>query len=110
MFRVKYPFLIFPVLIAAFTAAVYLNSLGGSFVFDDRFLIVNNPLIKDWSRIGRIFTTTVFEPGGGAVTNFYRPLQTLSYLIDFSLWKLNPFGYHLSNILWHLFPLVIQII
>ncbi len=33
---------------------------------------------------------------------FYRPMQVFSYMLDFSWWGLNPDGYHLTNIVWHL--------
>ncbi|MDP1852693.1 MAG: hypothetical protein Q8L26_00575 [Candidatus Omnitrophota bacterium] len=33
----------------------------------------------------------------------YRPLQLLTYGFDYRIWKLNPFGFHLTNILFHLF-------
>ena len=31
----------------------------------------------------------------------YRPVVTFSYFIDYSLWHLNPAGFHLTNILLH---------
>lgn len=31
----------------------------------------------------------------------YRPLNTLSYFIDYRFWKLNPRGYHLTNLTIH---------
>src|SRR4029077_961634 len=31
----------------------------------------------------------------------WAPLTTLSYAIDYSFWKLDPFGYHLTNVLLH---------
>lgn len=33
---------------------------------------------------------------------FYRPLQMLSYALDYSFWNLNPAGYHLTNIFLHI--------
>lgn len=34
-------------------------------------------------------------------SNYYRPLQMLSYSLDYFFWRLNPIGYHLMNILIH---------
>jgi hypothetical protein len=31
----------------------------------------------------------------------YRPLNTLSYFIDYRFWKLNPWGYHFTNLTMH---------
>ncbi|PSP75810.1 hypothetical protein BRC86_02965 [Halobacteriales archaeon QS_3_64_16] len=35
------------------------------------------------------------------VALFYRPVANLSYAIDFALWGLDPFGYHLTDLLLH---------
>jgi tetratricopeptide (TPR) repeat protein len=35
-------------------------------------------------------------------SNYYRPIQMLTYMVDFSLWRLEPFGYHLTNVLLHI--------
>jgi len=34
-------------------------------------------------------------------SNYYRPVQNLTYMLDYWLWNRNAFGYHLSNILFH---------
>ena len=34
-------------------------------------------------------------------TFYYRPLQSLSYRLDYSLWGLYPDGYHVLNIAFH---------
>lgn len=80
---------------------VYANSFGNEFVWDDDYLIVNNIFIKDWHYIGKIFSTNLFAGSWGDST-FYRPIQSLTYLADYSIWKLNPFGYHLTNTLIHI--------
>jgi tetratricopeptide (TPR) repeat protein len=33
---------------------------------------------------------------------FYRPLQAFTHMVDYSLWKLNPSGYHAMNIFLHI--------
>jgi hypothetical protein len=43
-----------------------------------------------------------FGWGGENGDAFFRPLTALSYLTDNLLWGLNPSGYHLTNVLWHL--------
>ncbi|PSP62039.1 hypothetical protein BRC77_11165 [Halobacteriales archaeon QH_8_64_26] len=35
------------------------------------------------------------------VALFYRPVANLSYAVDFALWGLDPFGYHLTDLLLH---------
>ena len=75
-------------------AVVYANSLGNGFVFDDAENIVANPHIRSLAGIPRILGLTGEAP-------LYRPLRHLSYTIDFSIWGLNPIGYHLANLGYH---------
>ncbi|MCX5687040.1 MAG: tetratricopeptide repeat protein, partial [Candidatus Omnitrophica bacterium] len=82
--------------------AVYSSSLNGQFIWDDDVLVKNNSYIKDWSNVDKLFAggiSTYFSGGG---LNFYRPLQMITYVADYSLWKLNIKGYHLTNILLHI--------
>ena len=85
---------------------VYANSLGGEFIWDDLSFIRDNAFLKDWSNVPHIFTetaTTSMDVGGGSVRyNLYRPLQWLTFMADYSVWKLNPLGYHLTNIFLHI--------
>src|SRR3989338_11594974 len=80
---------------------IYGNSLQGQFIWDDERLIQNNPVIKDWSGIAEIFTSTLRTPLAEG-TSAFRPLQTFSYLIDHSIGQLNVFGYHLTNVIFHI--------
>lgn len=82
------------------SVGIYANSFKNEFVWDDASLVENNVLIKDARNIPKIFTTYLFA-GVDSPSNFYRPIQNLSYLFDYSLWKLNPFGYHLTNTVIH---------
>jgi len=76
----------------------YLNSLSNKFVYDDEFVIVNNYFIKTWDNFPRLFNKDYFRY---AEELSYRPVVTLSYFIDYSIWGLNPFGFHLTNLLLH---------
>ncbi|MBL7084594.1 MAG: tetratricopeptide repeat protein [Candidatus Omnitrophica bacterium] len=78
----------------------YTNSFRAPFLWDDEVLILRNHYIKDLSYLPTIFTTTHFQ-GGGEGGNFYRPLQIVSYLFDYTFWKLNPLGFHLTNFIFH---------
>jgi tetratricopeptide (TPR) repeat protein len=88
-------------LIAIWGSLLYSNSLNGKFIWDDNDLVKNNVYIKSWSNIGKIFTKNIRE-GARREGNFYRPLQMLSYMVDYSLWKLNTVGFHLTNIILHI--------
>jgi tetratricopeptide (TPR) repeat protein len=91
------------ILIALLGFAVYFNSLSGEFIWDDNLLVKQNIYIRSWANLGDIFTRHI---GGGATVvegSSYRPVQIITYMIDYSLWGLNPFGYHFTNILLHIF-------
>jgi tetratricopeptide (TPR) repeat protein len=75
--------------------------LGGDFVWDDAALVRDNTYIRSWSNLSRIFTKNTWA-GSGESSTVYRPLQLVTYTIDYSLWKLNPLGYHLSSVFLHI--------
>ncbi len=85
-------------LILIISIAVYSNTLKNGFVYDDRFTIVDNLFIKNWNNLPELFSKTYFSRSGEET---YRPIVTLSYFVDYSLWGLKPFGYHLTNLLLH---------
>lgn len=77
---------------------LYLSTMGNNFVYDDTFTVVNNYLIRSWHKIPMLFTHDYFTAAGELS---YRPVVTVSYFIDYSLWRLNPIGFHLTNVLLH---------
>ncbi|GAB4242471.1 MAG: hypothetical protein Kow00109_18220 [Acidobacteriota bacterium] len=69
--------------------ALYLNTLGHDFVFDDVTLILQNPQVTNldwWGIIGR---------------SGYRPVRTLTYALNYAISDGNPFSFHLFNVLLH---------
>jgi len=85
---------------------VYADSLSGKFIWDDEFLIQENPYIKDWSCFQKVFTENIAS-GSEMKTRFYRPVQMVTYFLDYSLWRSNAKGYHLTNILLHIFTAIV---
>ncbi len=82
--------------------AVYAPSLQNGFVnIDDPHYITENPYIRDfsWKGIVKIFSTPI-------VGNYF-PLQILSYALDYELWQVQPFGYHLTNFLFHFLNVIL---
>lgn len=79
------------------TIAVYLPGLQGQFMYswDDQHYVTDNPRITSLSPAG--LETIFTEPYFGT----YIPITTLSYAIDYNFWELDPFGYHLTNLLIH---------
>ena len=100
VFRPDKTFLLFYqlIIIVVVSVLIYLYTLGNNFAYDDKFTITNNYLIRSWHKIFTIFTNDYFTASGELS---YRPVVTLSYFTDYSLWHLNPLGYHLTNLFLH---------
>ncbi|MCX5678112.1 MAG: tetratricopeptide repeat protein [Candidatus Omnitrophica bacterium] len=81
--------------------AVYANSLNGKFVYDDHILVKDNALIREWPISLKLFTTG-FGISGYMKSSFYRPLQMITYAMNYHSWKLSVIGYHLTSILLHI--------
>ena len=100
-FKREYKWLLF---IAILSFGVYLNALGGEFVYDDKRQILMNTLIQEPSLYGKALTSEVWAfkgDGTVAASNYYRPTFVAWLIINFGLFGANPFGWHLTNILLH---------
>ncbi len=79
-------------------SVAWIPALTNDFIttWDDQYFILNNPLIRhlDAASIRAIFTT----PMDGA----YVPLPVLTFALEYHLFGLDPFWYHLTNLLLHL--------
>src|SRR4051812_11993058 len=85
------------------TFIAFFPSLSDGFVnWDDFNYVRDNAVIKDLSgsNIAHIFNTSTYVMGN------YHPLTVLTYCFEYALFKLNPFYYHLDNILLHLVNIV----
>ena len=85
------------ILLAA--TAVYWNSLDNGFVYDDLVTVEENLFIRDWRNLGKFFSADYYVR---SEEYSFRPLVTLTYFADWALFKRNPRGYHLTNLLLHL--------
>ncbi len=86
-------------LVVAAVLGVYANALPNAFLWDDRVLIVGNPAIKRWDALPHLLVSDLFP--GGVASGYYRPLQALTYALDYRLWGLAPAGFRLTNVLLH---------
>lgn len=78
--------------------SVHFPALTGQLLWDDIPLVNDNRLIRSPVLIPEAFRHYLFPD---AYDGHYRPIQTISYIIDYLFWNKDPFGYHLSNILCH---------
>lgn len=78
------------------TFIVYIPALWNGFInWDDDAYVYENPYIKsfDFNFIKWTFSSVYF--------NNWHPLTMISYALDYAVWGLNPFGYHLTNVILH---------
>lgn len=81
---------------------VYMQALGGGFVWDDRFLILGAPLVERGASLDEYLRAPFWTgAGGGEQSGYYRPLVTLSFALDHRLHGDNAAGFHLTNVLLH---------
>jgi tetratricopeptide (TPR) repeat protein len=86
------------------TLLVYSNSFGAAFVGDSEVLVLEDPRLRaaTSANINSIFQRSYWWPY--ADSNLYRPLTTLSYLVNYSILgnQDRPAGYHVVNLLLHM--------
>ncbi|WP_160135507.1 hypothetical protein [Halococcus salsus] len=87
-----------------FLLAIFAHSkiLQNWFVASDTLPLIQTSRVTNLSELVDIFTQPLMG-GSDFVTGalFYRPVSSLSYAADYAIWGLNPFGYHLTNLLLH---------
>lgn len=84
------------VFLALLVLIAYGPVLSADFVrWDDPTLVIDNPRIRGFSaeNLAWMFTTPVM--------GHYQPLTWISYALDWSLWGLDPRGFHITNVLLH---------
>src|SRR3972149_5234382 len=83
--------------------ATYLNSLTNGFHYDDGHHITGNPHIQSVLNIPRFFIDPTlfsgFKAKGGGL---YRPIVLTSYAFNYAIGGLDPLGYHLVNLAFHI--------
>jgi tetratricopeptide (TPR) repeat protein len=86
--------------VALASVAVYANSLGNKFAYDDVVIVETRETTHGIGNIPELITEPYwvvdYIPGG-----IYRPLTMASFAIDWSIWNGNAFGFHLVNVVLH---------
>lgn len=91
---------LWPLAIALAAAVPYIHTLGHGFAMDDRSEIVRNVDIRSLANLATIFTSQSMA-GSGFSTGLYRPVTALTFALDYTLAGLNPWWFHLVNLLLH---------
>ncbi|KAL4232912.1 Protein O-mannosyl-transferase tmtc2 [Mactra antiquata] len=82
---------------------LYLNTLDADFAYDDSRAVQTNPDLEPKTPLINIFYDDFW---GTPLTHSgshksYRPLCVLTFRLNYYLGELNPFGYHLGNVILH---------
>jgi protein O-mannosyl-transferase len=85
-------------LLAGLGILVRLPAVQGPPIWDDLFLTRDNPFIKSPLLALEAFRHYLFLD---SYTGHYRPVQNLSYMVDYFIWNSDAAGFHLSNIFLH---------
>ena len=85
------------------TTLAYTGVWKTGFVWDDVPLIVQNAALVRGS-VWDVFAGDLWaDSGAGAVSSgYYRPLVLITFMLDRALFGLDPSGYHLHSLVWHL--------
>ncbi len=80
---------LFVLIIIVLTIIVYINTLKNGYVYDDSWEIVNNNWISNFKNLF-------------SECHRYRITETITLFTDYKIWGLNPLGFHLTNLLFHI--------
>ena len=86
---------VIPALLPLVVVAVFPLAVLGKFQWDDYPLLVDNSAYRGlaWSNLRWMFSTNLM--------GHYMPVTWITYGLDYILWGLDPFGYHLTNLALH---------
>lgn len=93
------PALLLP-LLGLVVFVVYSGSLSFEFVWDDWPQIVNNPIIRSWSNLPRAFGSDLWYHVARHQV-YYRPLFVAWSVLNFTLFGLRSWGWHLGAVVLH---------
>lgn len=82
-------------------AGTYWRSVGGDFAWDDNPLILADARVQQSEGLASVFTQPFSTPTVEWQVSYYRPVTTLSYVLNHWLSGNRPFSYHLLNVLLH---------
>jgi hypothetical protein len=91
--------------LCVFAGAAFASGVSFGFVWDDNRIIESSPRMHELSTVYEAFvhpSTWVIGDQADSPVVTYRPLALASMALDYSLWRGDPRGFHLTNLLLHL--------
>ena len=96
----KYILVISILILVIANYAAYSDMLGLFFTGTDALTLIETNRIYSIDDFFKIFTKPMMS-GTAFPQTYYRPFSSLTFSVDFFIWNLNPFGYHLTNLILH---------
>lgn len=91
-------------LLALASVAVFSPALGGELVYDDRYVVAQNPQIAEWSGLWTSFTSSYWEFLDEATLDrvgYYRPLSGVLLTLAYQVGGTDPAVYHWLSLALH---------
>ena len=92
------------ILLSLITLTAFGRAVQAPFFWDDKALILYNPYLGRAAGLIQFLSPHFWK--SSLFPNDFRPVEMYSYSLDCLFWKRNPMGYHLTNVLIHLFNCV----
>jgi len=80
---------------------IYAGSFNNQFLAgDDEEIVLRNAYLRSWRFIPNIFAEN-YKAGSGGITDFWRPVQILTYFFIYNTVGLKVWAFHFASILYH---------
>lgn len=90
------------ILVVVLSVLPYVSAIGMGFIYDDHPQIEQNPYLRHWPGLARVFTSDVWSMTDvDSDSNYYRPLMWVVYNAVYTLVGAAPWAFHLLNVLIH---------
>lgn len=97
--------------VVVISLAGYIFVLENFFTGTDTLTLIETSRIQSLDDATRILTKPLMSGSRFVeVAEFYRPISSLSYSLDTSLWHLEPFGFQLTNLLLHVLASILVLL
>ncbi|MCL4234639.1 MAG: hypothetical protein KJ042_08980, partial [Deltaproteobacteria bacterium] len=90
-------------LVALVALAAYAPVVVNDFTYDARLVVGDNPAVADPANLAALFSGDYFTRFG---ENTYRPVVTLTYMIDAALFGRTPGAFGASSLAWHVLAVI----
>ncbi|HOE62808.1 MAG TPA: tetratricopeptide repeat protein [Candidatus Sumerlaeota bacterium] len=84
--------------LALLSLLAYGDSLLNGFVMDDQYILLRNFTVRHLGSLPLLVSPRYFEL---FAEQSWRPVVSLSYILDYQIWRLAPMGYHFHNLVLH---------